>query len=165
MSIRIGCSACILTSQSPGRCSSLMLVTTVNGVAKDCSGKAAIARSEKCLAKLDTAWLMIEALRRIFLPWRAWSLLPSRMNMVNRSRMHPNGDASPEIRSTLLEFTVPPINQLNDKWTDPLEEIARADPSASPPLSGRQEAWGGAAESWWWAVHSRCLFGGAQKFH
>jgi hypothetical protein len=26
------------------------------------------------------------------------------------------------------------------------------------PLSGRQGAWGGTAESWWWPVHSRGLF-------
>jgi len=26
------------------------------------------------------------------------------------------------------------------------------------PLSGRQEAWGGAAESWWRPVHSKGLF-------
>ena len=29
------------------------------------------------------------------------------------------------------------------------------------PLSGRQGAWGGKAEGWWWPVHSKGLFGGS----
>jgi hypothetical protein len=27
------------------------------------------------------------------------------------------------------------------------------------PLSGRQGAWGGEAQSWWWSVHSKGLLG------
>ena len=31
------------------------------------------------------------------------------------------------------------------------------------PLSGRQEAWVGVAESWWWPVHSRGVLGGNRE--
>ncbi|MFN7822758.1 MAG: hypothetical protein ACK5PO_07390 [Bacteroidota bacterium] len=31
------------------------------------------------------------------------------------------------------------------------------------PLSGRQGAWGGEAEGWWWPVHSRGLLGNPTK--
>jgi hypothetical protein len=33
------------------------------------------------------------------------------------------------------------------------------------PLSGRQGAWGGAAEGWWWPVHSRGLLEGCLIYH